>query len=78
MMKEWDEFEFHFLTEGLLRLIHIVQLPSEGEACKRAVLYLDASDQFDAIIVRRGGRFMRMIEREAEWKIPAFPRALLS
>jgi hypothetical protein len=64
------EYEFRFLAEGMSRAVHIVRLNSDHEACLRAYAYLEASPEFDSVVIRCGVRFMRKIECEPIWKTP--------
>ena len=68
-LEQWDvrdivgaDYEFRFLSNGMLRAVHIVRLSSDAEACSRAHKYLEASPEFETVIIRSGYRFMRKIE----------------
>jgi hypothetical protein len=78
-LEQWDvsgiggsDYEFRFFSNGMLRAVHIVRLASDAEACARAQKYLDASPEFESVIVRSGFRFMRKIAcvPEAEQEPP--------
>jgi hypothetical protein len=71
--EKWDvrgirgaEYEFRFLSDGMVRAVHVVCLSSDSEAWQRAHKYLDASPEFDSVIVRSGFRFMREIVYSGE------------
>jgi hypothetical protein len=55
------DYEFRFRSHGTLLAVHIVRLTSDTEACARARRYLEASPEFESVIVRSGFRFMREI-----------------
>lgn len=66
--EQWDvrglsgaDYEFRFLSHGMVRAVHVVRLSSDSEACTRAYKYLEVSPEFDSVIVRSGFRFMREI-----------------
>jgi hypothetical protein len=66
--EQWDvrgirgaDYEFRFLANGMIRAVHVVRLSSDSEACYRAHRYLEASPEFDGVIVRSGFQFMREI-----------------
>ena len=70
------DYEFRFLSDGMLRAVHIVRLSSDSEASARAQTYLEASPEFESVVVRSGFRFMREIARVGE--VEERPRRRLS
>ena len=55
------DYEFRLLANGMLQAVHVVRLPSDAEACARAQAYLNASLEFDSVVVRCGVRYMQKI-----------------
>jgi hypothetical protein len=64
------DYEFRLLTNGMMQAVHMVRLPSDAEACVRAQTYLNASLEFDSVVIRCGVRYMQKISyssaRDAE------------
>ena len=60
------EYEFRFMAEGSLKLVHITELDDDHSAVNRARAYLEAIDGYDTVVVRSGVRFMQKVFAEAD------------
>lgn len=54
-------YEFRLFDGGILLAVHIAECGDDSAACQRARAYLRASNEFDAVVIRGGSRFMRQV-----------------
>ena len=73
-----SDYEFRFLSQGIIRAVHVVRLPTDAEACTRAYKYLEVSPEFDGVVVRSGFRFMWRIDCVEATSIDRLPERHLA